>query len=327
MTINLALLRGVPLMARLRDNDLGQLAKTLVGVSFGPGEVIVEEAEAGDALYIVVDGVVEVSLSGGKGERFVVSRLRAGDYFGEMSLIDGSARSATVRSVDSASLLRLGREDFMGAATLHPSIAFAVMREFSRRLRTADAHIGLLTRHSVNPPSMGRDEDPAALQEEQKLLLLRDFLQAGVPFHGAVGLIFEELEPGLAICRVPWRASLVGDPFMGTLHSGVISTLVEAAGSAAVFAMLDAAEDRVSTVDLHVDFVRPGWEDDLVCEARVVRMGNRVAQTQVRVWSAAIPTDAAGLANPIATARAVYNVERGPSPSPPADPDADLIDL
>ena len=324
---DLSLLRRVPLFARLRDSELSQLSKIMSEVAFGPEDVIVRVSEVGDALYIVVSGAVEVSLKSGQGERIVVGRLGQGDYFGEMSLIDGSVRSATVRSTGKAVLLRLGREEFLGAATLHPSIAIAVMREFSRRLRSADATIEQLSEHAVNPPSVGREEDPSTMQEEYRLQLMGAFVRDAVPFHKSLGLAIEVLEPGHSVLRVPWRDTLVGDPFTGTLHSGVISTLADASGSAAVFAMLDAAKDRVSTVDLHIDFVRPGWEEDLVCEAKIVRMGNRVAQAHMRIWNTEIPTDPVGLANPIATARAVYNVVRGPVAEQPIQDDAGLIDM
>lgn len=323
---HVALLRTVPLFSRLRDNELAQLAKTITTESFAPGEVIVEAGAVGSALYIIATGTVEVLLTGGAGEQIVLSRLGKGEHFGEMSLIDGSRRSATVRAIGKCEMLRLDQESFLGAAELHPSLAVNVMREFSRRLRSADEWIRELSRHTISSPSVGREEDDVAMLDEARLTLIGEFIREAIPFHRALGLQIDAIEPGRVVMRVPWRDALVGDPFTGMLASGVISSLADAAGSAAAFAMLDATSDRVTTVDLYVDFVRPGWEEDLVCEAQIVRMGNRIAQARMSIWGGDLPTDPVDRANPIATARAVYSVVHGPAPAPPRK-HTDIIEL
>jgi acyl-coenzyme A thioesterase PaaI-like protein len=65
----------------------------------------------------------------------------------------------------------------------------------------------------------------------------------------------------------------------------------------------------VSTVDLRVDYLRPGSPEDLVCEAEVVRMGNRVAVMRAHVYSGGLPEAGADV-RPIATAQGVYNIVR-----------------
>jgi len=101
--------------------------------------------------------------------------------------------------------------------------------------------------------------------------------------------------------RIPQQASLTGDPFRPALHGGVISALADTVGGLAVFTCIDIGR-ATSTVDLRVDYLRPGRVDaDLYAKARVLRVGNRVAATHTVVYHD--DPDA-----PVATAAAVYNV-------------------
>lgn len=109
------------------------------------------------------------------------------------------------------------------------------------------------------------------------------FFETGIAFNAHLGMKVEKLESGACTLRVPFRPELVGDPWRPALHGGVISTLCDAAGGLAVFATSDEPI-RPSTVDLRVDYLRPGLLEDLWCEATVIRAGNRVAVTSMRVF-------------------------------------------
>ncbi|MFH1810408.1 MAG: hotdog fold thioesterase [Pseudomonadota bacterium] len=129
------------------------------------------------------------------------------------------------------------------------------------------------------------------------------FMEHEVRFNRMLGIHLVSLENGLAIMELPFQEDLVGDPFRPALHGGVISTLVDTCGGAAVWSACEP-EDRVSTVDLRVDFLRPGPLETLRCEATVQRMGNRVGVTDMKVMAVSSPADL------IATGRGVYNVRR-----------------
>lgn len=143
-------------------------------------------------------------------------------------------------------------------------------------------------------------------QERQETL--RAWFEEGIPFNRVLGLRVEALTRGRAVLRVPWKTELTGDASRPAVHGGVLSMLIDTAGGAACFAMLDNDDDRVSTVDLRVDYLRPGPAADLVCEAEVIRLGNRVAVTRARVYSVERPTDGDG--DPVALGQAVYNIVR-----------------
>ncbi|HWB73490.1 MAG TPA: hotdog fold thioesterase [Nannocystaceae bacterium] len=139
--------------------------------------------------------------------------------------------------------------------------------------------------------------------------LLRTIFEDGIPYNRFLGLRVELLERGRCVLRVPWRDELLGDTLRAAVHGGVTSMLVDTSGGAACFTMLDREEDRISTVDLRVDYLRPGTAGDLWCTAEIVRMGNRVGVARMEVFSGGLP-GAGEPGRPIATGQAVYNVVR-----------------
>jgi uncharacterized protein (TIGR00369 family) len=149
---------------------------------------------------------------------------------------------------------------------------------------------------------------PPSLSPDRRARII-EWFERGIPFNLHLGLRIDALERGEAVLRIPWRDELVGDVERPAVHGGVTSMLVDTAGGAACFAMLDHEADRVSTVDLRVDYLRPGGGDDLVCAATIVRMGNRVAVARMEVYSGHLPTP--NDPNPqIATGHGVYNILR-----------------
>ena len=145
------------------------------------------------------------------------------------------------------------------------------------------------------------------------LALTRKFFEEQVPFHKFLGIRVPHLEKGFARLELPFRKELIGDAERPALHGGVLSALLDTAGGAASFTCATSPRDRLSTIDLRVDYLRPGRLETVVAEARVVRMGNRVSSVDLCCFH---PDDPDHL---IATGKAVYNVKRGQDPvnSPP----------
>lgn len=132
--------------------------------------------------------------------------------------------------------------------------------------------------------------------------LLR-FFEHQIPFNAWLGMTVAAVGGGKASVRIPFRPELVGDPMRPALHGGVISALADTAGGLAAWGALpDPLTGRLATVDLRVDYLRPGRLEDLICDAEVVRLGNRVAVTKMTVHQAD--------GHAVADARAVYNVVR-----------------
>lgn len=139
--------------------------------------------------------------------------------------------------------------------------------------------------------------------------LLRRWFQNGIPFNRYLGMRLHSIDRGRCVLHLPWRDEFVGDPSRPAVHGGVISTMIDTAGGCACFATLDSTEDRVSTVDLRVDYLRPGLAEDLWCVGEVVRVGNRVGVARMSLHSGGIP-QADEEARPVATGQGVYNVVR-----------------
>lgn len=96
------LLEHHPLLARLAPEQLDAIVAAGELETFGPGEVVVTEGSLGDALYLVLTGAVEVSKAG-----HALARLVAGEFFGEMALVEPAPRSATVTATEASFLYRL----------------------------------------------------------------------------------------------------------------------------------------------------------------------------------------------------------------------------
>jgi uncharacterized protein (TIGR00369 family) len=133
---------------------------------------------------------------------------------------------------------------------------------------------------------------------------LKELIESGIPFNEVLGIKVDELREGYVRLRVPYRPELLGDTRRPALHGGVISTLVDVTGGFAVWTCC-RLEDRIATIDLGVDYLRPAPDRDLMAEATVRLLGNRVGNAHVVVFSAGEPD------RHVAVGRAVYNIRRG----------------
>ncbi|MBI2376822.1 MAG: PaaI family thioesterase [Deltaproteobacteria bacterium] len=148
---------------------------------------------------------------------------------------------------------------------------------------------------------------------EHVIEAVRGFMRS-IPFNAMLGFELEELGPGYARMRLPFREDLIGDFIRGALHGGAVAALIDTCGGACVWTGIEIG-DTLSTVDFRVDYLRPGRREDVVAEARLLRLGNRVGVTDIVAFHASAPGE------PIATGKGVYNVRRsrrpqGVAPSP-----------
>lgn len=131
-------LRRIPLFAELSEADLTWLAARAEPVIVGSGETLIEEGQAGDAAYIVLEGEFDVIKQSGH-QSIVIAVRNKGEVFGEMALIDQTPRSATVRAKRESRLLKIGGDAFQELLAHSPSASLSIMRTVSRRLRQNDA--------------------------------------------------------------------------------------------------------------------------------------------------------------------------------------------
>lgn len=138
------LLRRVSIFEGLDDTAIAGLSSCLKRTEFPKDAMIVGQSDQGDSLYIIESGRVKVVLYGESGREVILTIFRAGDFFGEMSLLDGEPRSANVIALEPTVALVLSRDDFAHHVETHTHIALKILSEMSKRLRHADEVIGNL---------------------------------------------------------------------------------------------------------------------------------------------------------------------------------------
>ncbi len=141
MLSNLDLIRRVPLFSMLTVEQAQTIADGVVKRRYRRGEMIVEQGRKSDALFILLSGRARVITSDARGREVILAVLEAGDYLGEMSLIDNEPHSATVRAEVQTDVLVLGRNEFSVCLPDNSSLSYAILRGLVARLRNADRQI------------------------------------------------------------------------------------------------------------------------------------------------------------------------------------------
>nr|WP_315494009.1 Crp/Fnr family transcriptional regulator [uncultured Rhodoferax sp.] len=141
MLSNQELIRRVPLFAMLTPAQVDSLAANVAKERIKRGSNVVEQGKNSNALFLILAGRAHVVMTDSKAREVIVATLKAGDYIGEMSLIDNEAHSATVVADTQMDVLVLGRDDFTRCVSENTAIASAVMRGLVQRLRNADQKI------------------------------------------------------------------------------------------------------------------------------------------------------------------------------------------
>ena len=130
-------LRRVPLLSGLSKRDLALVLALAKEQEFRAGEVIVKAGDKAQDFYVMARGQAKLTVPGRR-----TAVLSPGDYFGEMSVLDGGPRTATIVASGPGWALRIGRSDFLLLLEAYPSIARKILVELSRRVRAAEGASG-----------------------------------------------------------------------------------------------------------------------------------------------------------------------------------------
>jgi CRP-like cAMP-binding protein len=128
-------LEATPFFSELTPEELDSVIAMGHHVHFEAGEVIVERDDRSDGMFIVISGHAQVDVGGRYHD------LKAGSFFGEMALVRGGRRAATVRAVDHVDTLKILAEDFRGFLLSHPSVAVAMLETVVERLHEVQQRI------------------------------------------------------------------------------------------------------------------------------------------------------------------------------------------
>jgi CRP/FNR family cyclic AMP-dependent transcriptional regulator len=130
-----AALGRVPFLAELHRDELEAIADVGETVSFQADQAIVQKGDPGDAMYVILDGDARVDVGGRYHD------LKPGDFFGEMAVIAGRRRVATVTAVGPVAALKIPADGFQTFLLEHPKIALGMLRSLVDRLREVQQRV------------------------------------------------------------------------------------------------------------------------------------------------------------------------------------------
>src|ERR1044072_671874 len=136
--MTLEALRSVPLFASLGDESAEALRELLELELRPAGSVLFRKGERGGAMYLIEGGRVRIHIKDSEGDDVTLAELAAGDFFGEMSILDGKPRSATATVSEEARLAVLSREHFHEFVGRSPEVALSMLAAITERLRQTD---------------------------------------------------------------------------------------------------------------------------------------------------------------------------------------------
>ena len=152
-------LRRVPFFAEIEPAKLKLLAFMSERAGFDDGKVLFRQGDPGDAAYLIIDGQVEIVLEGPAGP-MTVATLGANDIVGDMAILTGAPRAATVRAKGRLVALRIAKDPFMRMVREFPNMAVSIMQELAHRveatnnqLRAALSEVQKLREHAGPQPA------------------------------------------------------------------------------------------------------------------------------------------------------------------------------
>lgn len=143
------LLQSVSIFWDLSDDELELISDKMVHKVFDSAKMIVLEESEGEQCFFVTKGSVKITRQGKKGREVILAILNAGDFFGEMSLLDGDGRSANVVALEASEVLTLARNEFLDILEKYPKISICLLEELTHRLRKSDQQIESLSLSDV----------------------------------------------------------------------------------------------------------------------------------------------------------------------------------
>jgi uncharacterized membrane protein len=144
------LLTEVPIFSLLDEQERATLAERVEIVQFAAGTVLFNRGDPGDSLYVVSSGTVELFFKNDTGERIVLDTVTSGHFFGEISLLDGGARTASAVAINDVEAVVVDREDLAELIRLQPGAAMELLAATGRRLRETNETLRHTASRNVN---------------------------------------------------------------------------------------------------------------------------------------------------------------------------------
>jgi CRP-like cAMP-binding protein len=133
--VGLTSLRAMPLFTGVTEHDLQSILKIGEIRSYQPGQAVVERGDVGDSLFIILGGTAGVEVAGDSHD------LSKGDFFGEMALMAGKERTATVTAKEDLKALRISSDDFQRFLLQHPQVGLSMLKGLIERWRDVQGRL------------------------------------------------------------------------------------------------------------------------------------------------------------------------------------------
>jgi CRP/FNR family transcriptional regulator, cyclic AMP receptor protein len=143
-------LARIPLFKRLEPHELEHLAEEVDQINYHAGEVIFNEHDRGDALYILEEGSVRIWVYDEDVKEVTLAELKPGDFFGELAVLDRGARSSSATAITHTHLHRLSSDDFQQFLLEHPDAAIDVICEIAQRMRQTNLLVTQRAARNIN---------------------------------------------------------------------------------------------------------------------------------------------------------------------------------
>ncbi|HEY4282403.1 MAG TPA: DUF1003 domain-containing protein [Chthoniobacterales bacterium] len=148
--MNVETLRSVPLFESLDDDAADTICSLLTTEDCPAGSALFRAGDDADAMYVIEEGKIQISMKSSDGEELILAVLGPGDFFGEMALIDGNPRSANAGVVEPSRMAVLTRQHFLSFLKSSPNVALEMLTALTRRLRRTDELLRHLATRNVN---------------------------------------------------------------------------------------------------------------------------------------------------------------------------------
>jgi uncharacterized membrane protein len=212
-------LRSVPLFASLDDEAARALRELLEPKLKPAGSVLFRKGEPGGAMYLIEGGRVRIHIHDDDGQEVTLAELAAGDFFGEMAILDGKPRSATATVTEDARLAVLSREGFHAFVGRTPQVALSMLAAVTNRLRHTDEMLRQRVTRNLNEV----DEERQTVSDRMAHALSEfggswKFIAASVPF-----IVFR------VVYNTAWRHDQGIDPFPYSfldVMNGIVAALL-----------------------------------------------------------------------------------------------------
>jgi len=132
---------------------------------------------------------------------------------------------------------------------------------------------------------------------------LRLIFEEIIPFNKFLGMKLIEITENFAKAKLPFREEFIGDPRANRLHGGISATLMDVIGGIVAMTVLESINDKIATVDMRIDYLRPGKAEDIMAESRIIRRGSRLVVTEMKIFHESEPNSL------LAIGKGVYSVK------------------